>query len=145
VLSGANVKANKTLAFLPQHIDSCLDAALEHALAAGLSGVCTSYIPTEPAGAAVGGGNAGSRCGATGGLAARLARALGEDLGRIQPTDTLTSLGMDSLQSVEVANILRQLTAKLGPEGGGGKGKAKLTVNDLRATPWSELCLLGAQ
>ena len=145
VLSGDQAgSANKNLAFHPQHIDSCLDASLAHIVGSAMCGVFTSYIAKEPEGTVDGGVDATAGTKKTKSLGSRLARALGEDMGRIKPTDTLTSLGMDSLQSVEINNILRQLVLVGNAAVWNGKS-GKLTVNDLRTTAWSDLCTLESQ
>lgn len=111
--------ANVSLGFTPQHIDSCLESLnvalyCEHA-------VVTSYIrkvqSSESSGAV------------TVTLPQRVAHILGVDAGKIKDSDTLASLGMDSLQSVEVTNVFK------------AAGVAKKIV-DLRSTSWAQVTQL---
>jgi aryl carrier-like protein len=56
----------------------------------------------------------------------RVARVLGLDPVKINSTDMLSSLGMDSLQSVEIANVLKMA----------GLVKA---LDELRGMTWTEI------
>ena len=152
--------ANKGLNFLPQHIDSCLDISLNHILSyndansndidkdndiCGMSGVVTSYIrdreeednsTTVPV--------SSTPVSASAKLARRIAKALGEDATKIKETDTLSSLGMDSLQSVEITNILKTVaSAGNTTNSKGNQSKPIVRINELRYLPWKQLCSFG--
>ena len=121
VLAGDNLSsANSTLAFLPQHIDSCLDT-LADAVRGQPHAVVSSYIRRSQDALAAPSGVLT--------LAQRIARVLGVDIAKIKAEDSLAGLGMDSLQSVEVTNILK------------AAGALK-KVSDLRNTAWSIISTL---
>jgi len=117
VLSSESGKANSTLAFVHQHIDSCLESV--HTAIYCNHSVMSSYVrrSNEASGPATSGSVS---------LPARIARVLGIEISKIKDTDTLASLGMDSLQSVEVTNILK------------AAGVYKKIV-DLRSTTWQQI------
>lgn len=106
--------------FDPQHIDSCLDCLddllfAEHAVVA-------SYLPAETLSLK----NSSLACLT---LSQRVARILGVSIAKVKDSDSLASLGMDSLQSVEVANIL----SASGHEG---------VIPDLKSAKWAAICAL---
>lgn len=119
---------NSDFAFQPQHIDNCLEALHSTLLVASQQhAVVTSYVRTDRDATL---GAAGADGTAELDLATRVARVLGVDPTKVRGTDTLSALGMDSLQSVEVIGILKK------------KGVTK-TQPELQAMPWSaleELC-----
>ena len=100
LIGGVGAMADKTskiekMRFAPQHIDSCLEV-LDDVLFS-TTAVVTSYLPAIPQTAIANSLK----------LSDRVARALGVDSARLRPADSLVSLGMDSLQSIEIANILK--------------------------------------
>lgn len=114
--------ANSGLSFSPQHIDSCLETM--HILLHVDQGIATSYIRRAPEVAAsqMGGGKQQS-------IGDRVARVLGIDVDKVKGSETLSSLGMDSLQSVEIVNILKTI----------GVDKK---VDELRSTSWTSILSL---
>jgi fatty acid synthase len=115
-----NQATNTSLGFSPQHIDSCLDSL--YTILSSDHAVVSCYIrqvdhPAE----GEGGGGAKSLS-----ISQRIARVLGLDPFKINSTDMLSSLGMDSLQSVEIANVLKVA----------GLATA---LDELRALTWTEI------
>ena len=124
VLAGAHATAaNSTLAFLPQNIDSCLESLSVALFAQSSHAVVTSYL-RKSSDIATADANGGAVP-----LTQRIARVLGIELSKIKPTDTLASLGMDSLQSVEITNILKA-------------ANVYKKITDLRSTSWTDLSAL---
>ena len=119
LVGGVGVMADKIISesfrFAPQHIDSCLEAL--DTLLFSTSAVVTSYLPHTPRAATSDSLK----------LSDRVARALGMAVSRVRPEDSLVSLGMDSLQSIEVSNLLKA---------SGAEGK------DLKAMSWRDILAL---
>lgn len=90
---------NETFAFAPQHIDSCFEA-LDSVLLHTSHPVVTSYVRTDVS--LIVNDSAEMT------LVQRVARILGIDSNKVREGDTLAALGMDSLQSVEVLNVLKK-------------------------------------
>lgn len=111
-----NKAANASLTFAPQHIDSCLESL--NTLLYSDHAIATSYIrksaETVDEGAS------------TLTISQRVARVLGLDVNKINSSDVLASLGMDSLQSVEVTNLLK--AAGLDRQ-----------ITDLKMTTWAQI------
>jgi fatty acid synthase len=110
---------NESFKFAPQHIDSCLEVLddllfCDHAVVA-------SYLPAEIC----------IEASSSITLSEKIARILGICADKIKGSDSLASLGMDSLQSVEVVNLLK--TA--------GKAAA---VPDIKAALWAQIKTLDA-
>jgi fatty acid synthase len=114
-----NQTTNASLTFSPQHIDSCLESLdsilpSEHA-------VVSCYIRQFDMAGEDGDGGVKTLS-----VSQRVARVLGLDPVKINSTDMLSSLGMDSLQSVEIANVLKMA----------GLVKA---LDELRGMTWTEI------
>lgn len=109
-----NKGTNDAFKFAPQHIDSCLEVLddilhCDHA-------IVTSYVSAE----------AKLDTAATVTLSDKISRVLGVSTSKVNAADSLASLGMDSLQSVEVANLLKVA----------GHGDA---FADLKTTLWASI------
>ena len=111
-----NKAANASLTFAPQHIDSCLESL--NTLLYSDHAIATSYIRKSA--------EAADEGASTLTISQRIARVLGLDVNKINSSDVLASLGMDSLQSVEVTNLLKAT----------GLDKQ---ITDLKMTTWVQI------
>lgn len=93
-----NQATNSSLGFTPQHIDSCLESL--PAILGSDHAVVSCYIRQLDSAEEADGAKVLS-------TSQRVARVLGLDPGKINSTDMLSALGMDSLQSVEISNVLK--------------------------------------
>ena len=121
VLVQNNQTTNTSLGFAPQHIDSCLDSlttilSCDHA-------VVSCYIRQREH-SQDSDENTNTK---TLSISQRIARVLGLDPYKINSTDMLSSLGMDSLQSVEIANVLK------------AGGLATAMGDEVRSLTWTDI------
>ena len=93
---------NASLAFVPQHIDSCLDSL--NSLLLSDHAIVSCYLRKSGDKLITGAALSLHRT-----LSQRIAHVLGFEPKKINSSATLASLGMDSLQSVEVSNILKNV------------------------------------
>jgi fatty acid synthase, animal type len=139
ILTKTGQTTNSSLGFLPQHIDSCLES-LNQLLSTGAGGggegrastatphaVVTSYLRQNPINDNEGCCESNSKRLS---VASRVARVLGIDPSKISGNEMLSSLGMDSMQSVEISNILKSV------------GHAK-SIEELRYVTWTEVTSLN--
>lgn len=116
LIGGVGIMADKAVSesfrFAPQHIDNCLDTLDD--LLFSSSAVVTSYLPYTPR----------VETSESLKLSDRVARALGVSASRVRPDDSLVSLGMDSLQSIEVSNLLKAAGAE---------------TKDLKSMSWKDI------
>lgn len=96
------IDGNNHFDFAPVHIDSCLEALDSHLLAS-THAIASYYLrskhnsPDDP-----------SSGGAPLSVLQRTARVLGVDQAKVRASDTLSALGMDSLQGVELVGMLKK-------------------------------------
>jgi fatty acid synthase, animal type len=126
VLTKKGQTTNHSLGFTPQHIDSCMESL--NTLLSSSHAVASSYIRRNPIHPSDGeDGDKNSKALST---SARVSRVLGIDPSKISGGEMLSALGMDSMQSVEISNILKSV------------GHAK-TLEELRYVTWSEVTSLN--
>jgi fatty acid synthase, animal type len=134
ILTKKGQTTNHSLGFLPQHIDSCLESLnqlLSSCSSSSSSGttpaVATSYLRLNPISNLSSDDSNNSKAMS---VALRVARVLGIDSTKISGNEMLSSLGMDSMQSVEISNILKSA------------GHAK-SLEELRYVTWTEVSSLN--
>jgi fatty acid synthase len=92
---------NSSLAFQAQHIDSCLDSL--HTLLFSDHAVVSCYLRRSENKAAA------EKSSLQRTLSQRVAHVLGVEPKKVNSTMSLATMGMDSLQSVEVSNLIKKV------------------------------------
>ena len=119
---GVMMDKNTSFSFAPQHIDNCLEA-MNTILFCDKQAVLTCYLRKLNVVMTKNKDGVFS-------IPERIARVLGLDILKIRESDTLSALGMDSLQSVEIYSVLKSA------------GIVSISSSDLKSTCWSVLAKL---